>query len=113
MEPNKKIIVFMASCLLNSLKITCFTKFRKEMLINRKLEELSISKLYIVKKLLLAAFQIIIEIQGVSFEKIDFRPFFQVTYKNLFQDHSVCLNYDMIKKSNVRRHFLTVSKIST
>ena len=51
------------------LKITCFTKFRKEMLINRKLEDLSISKVHIVKKVLLATFQINIEIQGVSFKK--------------------------------------------
>lgn len=48
-------------------------KFHKEMLINQKPEELGISKVYLFKKLLLSAFQLSIDIQGVPFKKIDFR----------------------------------------
>lgn len=43
---NKTIVLFLWPPILISLKNTCFTKFLNEMLINRKLEELGISKVY-------------------------------------------------------------------
>jgi hypothetical protein len=56
-------------------KVCRFMKFYDQTLINQKLQELGIGKVYIVYKVILSAFQIRINIQGVPFEKIIFMAF--------------------------------------